>query len=476
MRALQAPRWLHPGIALAALAVAGAVATTTVSAGSAALTFERPHPWPTRIDRVLLGLSPGARAAPRTAIVAGFLVLTAVWVAAVALAHRHVLRTSMVVAVIAVWSLPLVLAAPLISRDVYAYIAQGALLHRGLDPYRQAPTALGGGSLLDGVDPIWRHATSPYGPLALLVFRAAATAARDRVVAGVLALRVVAVAATAATAWAVTRLVEPRRRAVAVLLVAGAPLVLTHFTSAAHVDAMVAAGVAGALLAQTRHHPRLALVLATCAAEVKVVAVLAVGALLLRHLLDAERAERLRTLRGDVVAVVVTATVLTLSVHDGVGWARGLGDASSGYLAVSLTTLARDGASMVASHLSLQSWRTAGLVAAVVVDSWLLLTVRRRPLAVTVGGSLAVLAVLAPAAWPWYLTWSLPALAVVPTRPARAWVVGVAGAGWAIALPFLPRTDAFDLGVVAEAAVGVLVVGARLAPALRLRGRSEAAG
>ena len=65
------------------------------------------------------------------------------------------------------WAAPLALAPPLFSRDVYSYLAQGATLARGLDPYRLGPEdALGANdALVRGIPALWRHTPSPYGPL-----------------------------------------------------------------------------------------------------------------------------------------------------------------------------------------------------------------------------------------------------------------------------------------------------------------------
>ena len=42
----------------------------------------------------------------------------------------------------AAWCLPLLATAPLFSQDAYSYLAQGTLVHLGIDPYRHAPAAL----------------------------------------------------------------------------------------------------------------------------------------------------------------------------------------------------------------------------------------------------------------------------------------------------------------------------------------------
>src|ERR1700727_1869912 len=96
----------------------------------------------------------------------GMAVLSGAWLAlGRALPSRRTLT-----AIGALWILPLALAPPLFSRDVYSYLAQGLILHLGHSPYHTAPAALAGlghQHVLDAVSPFWRHTTAPYGPLFL---------------------------------------------------------------------------------------------------------------------------------------------------------------------------------------------------------------------------------------------------------------------------------------------------------------------
>src|SRR6185369_13573233 len=64
------------------------------------------------------------------------------------------------------WAAPLALAPPLYSRDVYSYIAQGAMVRHGIDAYTHGPAALTG-SLPDDVPGIWQFTPAPYGPVYL---------------------------------------------------------------------------------------------------------------------------------------------------------------------------------------------------------------------------------------------------------------------------------------------------------------------
>lgn len=58
------------------------------------------------------------------------------------------------------WLAPLLVSVPVFSRDTYSYLAQGALLRDGLDPYAVGPVA-NPNILLDNVSPIWSITTAP---------------------------------------------------------------------------------------------------------------------------------------------------------------------------------------------------------------------------------------------------------------------------------------------------------------------------
>ena len=66
------------------------------------------------------------------------------------------------------WSLPLLLAPPLFSRDAYSYAGQGRLVHVGIDPYRYGPAAIAE-QYSQNVDPMWLYTPAPYGPLQLQI-------------------------------------------------------------------------------------------------------------------------------------------------------------------------------------------------------------------------------------------------------------------------------------------------------------------
>lgn len=66
----------------------------------------------------------------------------------------------------ALWSLPLVLAPPMFSRDGWSYAAQGEMARLGISPYEAGPSVLAG-PIVEAVDPRWMDTLTPYGPLPL---------------------------------------------------------------------------------------------------------------------------------------------------------------------------------------------------------------------------------------------------------------------------------------------------------------------
>ena len=90
------------------------------------------------------------------------------------------------------WAVPLLIAPPLFSRDVYAYAGQARLVLVGLDPYTHGP-ADAPGPLADEVDAVWGHAASPYGPVFLRLAALVARVTGQHPMAAAYGLRLLAV-------------------------------------------------------------------------------------------------------------------------------------------------------------------------------------------------------------------------------------------------------------------------------------------
>ena len=109
------------------------------------------------------------------------------------------------------WLSPLLLSVPLFSRDTYSYLAQGALLRDGFDPYAVGPIE-NPNSLLDNVSPIWTTTTAPYGPAFILVAKFVTMLVGNHVVAGTMLLRLCMLPGLALLIWAAPQGGPPRRR------------------------------------------------------------------------------------------------------------------------------------------------------------------------------------------------------------------------------------------------------------------------
>jgi alpha-1,6-mannosyltransferase len=140
------------------------------------------------------------------------------------------------------WLIPLLFIPPLFSRDVYSYLAQSEIVHRGMDPYELGPAqALGiADPLTAGVSNMWRETPAPYGPLLLKLGSWLAPIAGNDVVVGVLLQRALALVGVVLIVWALPKLarrfgVQP---ATALWLGAANPLLIFHFVAGAHNDAL----------------------------------------------------------------------------------------------------------------------------------------------------------------------------------------------------------------------------------------------
>ncbi|WP_051812009.1 polyprenol phosphomannose-dependent alpha 1,6 mannosyltransferase MptB [Kitasatospora sp. MBT63] len=369
---------------------------------------------------------------------------------------------------LALWAAPLVAGPPLFSRDVYSYLAQGAMVDGGLDVYTHGPADLGG-PLAEQVPAVWQFTPAPYGPVFLSLSGAVAGASGRHVYFGVLGLRLVALLGVALLVALVPRLarrcgVDP---GVALWLGVLNPLVLLHLVAGAHNDAvMLGLLVAGLVLALARR-PLWAAGLVCLAALVKAPA--ALGLLPVAALWSQRLKGRARLLRaGSAVAAAAlgTAAAATAATGTGYGWIHALGTPVSagnwsltsalGRATRGLAVLLGAGPAEGATAL----WRWLGLAAAAAV---LLYLWARRPVASPVhllGLSLTALVVLGPALRPWYALWGVVLLAAAATHGRiRRWAAPASGV---LALAVLPSGFAPDIPELAAAVTGGLLAVAAL--------------
>ncbi|MFJ5533091.1 polyprenol phosphomannose-dependent alpha 1,6 mannosyltransferase MptB [Streptomyces sp. NPDC093261] len=361
--------------------------------------------------------------------------------------------------VLAVWAAPLLLAPPLFSRDVYSYLAQGAMVDAHIDVYTHGPAQLGG-PLADQVAPVWRDTAAPYGPVFLAVASALSGLTRGELPAGLLGMRLVALLGVALMAAALPRLARQCGADPAAALWLGAlnPLVLLHLVAGAHNDAIMLGLLGVGLLAARGRLHLLGVVLVTLAALVKAPAALGLLAVIaLRRHVGIVRAVATTTVVATATTVVVTAVTGT-----GYGWVAALKTPISPHNWSPTSVLGRvtgrllDDLGSDLAPLATPVWHAAGLLATMIAV--LLIWLRLRPAPVyALGLSLAVVAVLGPAIRPWYALWGL--FLIAAAAPSASVRHRVAAATAVLALAVLPSGGPADLAqVLLAVSGGVLAV------------------
>src|SRR5262249_25906530 len=104
------------------------------------------------------------------------------------------------------WMAPVLLCPPLFTRDVYSYLAQGALALRGLDPYEFGPSKLPPGAIADNVHYVWQTTPAPYGPLFIFIAKTVNQLTGDNLILGVIGMRLVLLAGVPLLLFALPRL------------------------------------------------------------------------------------------------------------------------------------------------------------------------------------------------------------------------------------------------------------------------------
>jgi hypothetical protein len=429
---------------------------------------------------------PGGHGLAVALVWVGMGALAIAWLA-VALGSRPAQLTPRRAALVGLcWAIPLALAPPLFSRDVYSYLAQGTILHLGHDPYDQAPAVLAAlhrGHTLAAVSPFWRHTTAPYGPLFLALVSLIVGISGSHLVVGVLLCRVLDLAGL----WLLIAHVPRVARALgadegrSVWLAAASPLVLLGLLAPAHNDLLMAGLVAAGLAYALRGNPLLGVAVCALAATIKLPAL--AGAVFIAVCwarAEPDRATRRRLLGAAIVITVAVLAAVTVAAGVGLGWVSTSVFSTPAKVRLAVTPATAFGytiagllhdAGVAVSARGLES--AIGVAAAAVaagVGLGLLARARVPTLAARLGATLVLAAVAGPATWPWYLSWGLVLLCACP-RPQRSRALLAALALGA----FLVRPDG-TLVLPLGSAPGVLAAEVALAVAAWVRWRRSRTG
>lgn len=352
------------------------------------------------------------------------------------------------------WLAPLLASVPVFSRDTYSYLAQGALLRDGFDPYQVGPV-FNPNPLLDDVSPIWSATTAPYGPAFILVAKLVTILVGDNVVVGTMLLRLCMLPGLALLIWAAPRVARRvgGTAPAALFLAVLNPLVIIHLMGGVHNEMlMVGLVIAGIALTLERRHLA-GITLVALAAAVKATAVIALPFLVwvwMRRLREQRGypAARAFTTAAAISTLIVVAVFAVLSSLAGVGlgWLTAL--LAGNVKIINWLTVPTAAANLIHAvggvfapvnfYAVLHITRITGIVVIALVLPWLWWRSRRDDRTAVAGIAWAMLIVVlfVPAALPWYYTWPLAAAATLVRSPAA--IAAIAAASTWIMVIFKP--------------------------------------
>jgi alpha-1,6-mannosyltransferase len=357
------------------------------------------------------------------------------------------------VASAAFWLAPLLLSVPLFSRDTYSYLAQGALLRDGFDPYAVGPID-NPNALLDNVSPIWTITTAPYGPAFMMIAKLITMLVGNHVIVGTMLLRLCMLPGFALLIWATPRIARHigANVPIALWICALNPLVIIHLMGGVHNEmlmvGLMAAGIA--LTLNSRHIAGIALIAVGVA--VKATAGIALPFMVwvwMRHLCERRGYRPLRAFAAaagtSVLIVVAVFAVLSGVAGVGLGWLTALAGSVKIINWLSIPTAAANLIHAIAGlffsvsfYALLQVTRAVGIAIVGVALPLLWWRFRHddRQALTGIAWAMLVVVLFAPAALPWYYSWPLAVLA--PLAQSRRAVAAIAAFSTWIMVIFKP--------------------------------------
>ena len=386
------------------------------------------------------------------AVYGGMILFIRVWFGLVeALRHRPGAPIKTLAGMLALWIVPLLVVAPLFSKDVYSYAAQGEMMSHHINPYNYGPGTIGSGQYVTGVGNLWLNTPAPYGPFFLMLAGWAASASGHHALVTVELLRLMSVAGVALIAYCIPKLAraygkDPGKAFTVALL---NPLTLLALIGGAHNDAIMVGLLLAGVTAAKNRHPVVGIILCTLAAAIKVPA--AIGSVYVAWDWAGPgvgwRPRLTALVKGGAISLVVMA-VLSFVSGLGWGWIANLGtpDAVRSWMAPATAVgLVISGALHVV-HIGvglggvLTITRLLGLISATVIAAYCLRHKEELGTLTALGVTALALVLLGPVVQPWYLTWGIILMAPVVTGRLRQLVLGLS-----IVAPFIGLTGGASL-------------------------------
>jgi alpha-1,6-mannosyltransferase len=381
------------------------------------------------------------------AVYGGLLLLMRVWWGMTRLYSRCPgVAIKRMVWVFVLWSLPMLVIAPLFSRDAYSYAAQGEMVSHHISPYLYGPNQLGNNSYTAPVDQLWGNAPAPYGPLFLQLDGFFARVTFHNELATIVLLRLLALVGVVLIALCVPRLARLYHRDGAELftLMVLNPVTILHLIGGAHNDALMLGLLVAGLTAAKEKRPIVGILFCALATAIKAPA--ALGMLYVGWSWLGPQASVRDRIRPVVTAGLLGAGVLGFFSYVsglGWGWVTILGTpgavrswtAPTTSLALLFTGIAHFAHIGVGLGGVLSVTRFFGLLAAGIAGVWLLLNSDRIGTLKALGITLLLFVALGPVVQPWYLSWGLILLAPVALGRLRSLIIGLSMVTAFIELP-----------------------------------------
>jgi hypothetical protein len=387
------------------------------------------------------------------AVYGGMILFVRVWFGLVqSLRHRPGAPIRKLAGMLALWIVPLLLVAPLFSRDVFSYAAQGEMMSHHINPYLYGPGTDGSGQFVGPVDGLWINTPAPYGPLFLMIDGWFASLSGHNALVTVLFLRFLSIVGVALIAYCIPKLARSfgRDPGIAFVLAVLNPLTLLALIGGVHNDAIMVGLLLAGVTAARQRHPVWGIVLCTLAAAIKVPAAMGIVYIAWDWAgVNIGWRQRIRPLAKAGGIALAVMSVLSLVSGLGWGWIANLGTpgtvrswmAPATAVGLVISGLAHViGFAGVGLSGVLTVTRLLGLLGAVVIGIYCLRHRQQMGMLGALGVTMLMFVLLGPVVQPWYLTWGIIIMAPVLSGRMRYLVLGLS-----MVAPFIGLTGGADL-------------------------------